>query len=303
MFHATSSFLRSAREISGQFPEALGSMSEEQNQPIALAWDVLPNIQTAVYCLPNEVTHHIFMRLPTDQLFTVRRVCKLWHGIASRFLSLPRLFPEARVIGRDLWERHIDLQQHGLVFEEGKEPRPTKRDYVEVRRMASEVERGQGITILTLPKGLTLNKIIAFAAAPKVGNSTLFRYVDPDVLRLYGDQSLEETVTVVVTNGVFYRSRDINVAGQEALVKSLKCDMPELMPFMANMILSFISSDPQEVLPFLGDDMTYTRCRGKVGNYTVIGGFILDGPYPGPYVDSYDFPHENFGVAGLRKFP
>ncbi len=300
MFHGISSFPRSACESPWK-KAALGGIGEEQNQPVVLAWDVLPNIQTAGFEVPKDVMQLIFMRLPTDQLFAVRRVCKLWHQIASRCLSLPRLFPEAPVIDRAVWERHIDLQKYGLVFEMVKEPRPTVSDYVDVRHMASEVERGQGITILTLPKGLTLNKIIAFAAAPKVGNSTPFGHINPEVLRLYGDQSLEETVTVVVTNGVFNGSRNIDVAGQKALVKRLKCDMPELMPFMANMILSFISSDPQEPLRLLGDaPLTFTRCKENVDGYkTLVGGFAPGGPY----VFNVNLDRGNDGVAGLRKFP
>lgn len=291
------SFQRSA--IAGQLPDALGGLGEEQKQAV---------VEPLIDLIPEEMLHEIFSRLPMDQLVIVRKVCKLWHQIVpSVRSSLLQAFPEAPRIGPEMWERHIDLKQHGLTFETKGESGLIKLDdYLALKQMAAEVEPDPrvpfGISILVLPAGLTINKIIAFAKAPKAGNSTPFNVFDYDIRNLYGDQELKETITVVVTNGVFKKSRNLNVDCQEALVKKLKCDMPELLPFMANMILSFISSDPEAPVCFLGDaPWTYTRLKEKVNNNNAnFGGFRLP---TGPSVAISSEPYENFGVGGLRKFP
>jgi len=310
MFNRVSYLLSSAWEIAGPLPLALREFGEEpageqqsiepeQKKAVALAWANLPNIQIADQWVPQEVIHLIFRKLTPEHMFKVRMVCRLWCQMASEYCTLTQLFPDAPVLNRPVWEQHIHLEQHGLIFEEGKEPPPlTAREYIETEHMASEVEHGQRITILTLPMGLTFNKVIAFARAPKMGNSTKVKIWNPRIIALYGDQEIAETITVVVTNGVFNNSRNIVVAAQEALVKGLKCEMPELVPFMAHIILSFIRSEADAPLRLFGPE-TYTRLLEDVDSFKAVGGsFASDGPN----VDDSDIAYESLGVGGLRKF-
>jgi len=301
MFNRVSALLRSAWEIAGQLPMVPGRAGEEpeQKKAVALAWATLPNIQIADQWVPQEVIQLIFRKLTPEHMFKVRMVCKLWCQMAEQYLTLPKLFPDAPVLNREVWERHIDLEKHGLVFEQGKEPPLlTAREYIETERMASEVEAGKGITILTLPKGLTLNKVIAFAEAPKLGNSTKIVICSHRIIELYGDKEIAETVTVVVTNGVFNKSRNIDVAAQEALVRGLKCEMPELVPFFAHIILSFIRSDANAPLKLFGSE-TYTRFSEKIEVFKLQGG----GFAWRPFVSFINIVDEYYGVGGQRKFP
>jgi len=312
MFNRVSYLLSSAREITGQLPLVLGGVGEEpvgeqlsvepeQQKPVVLAWAPLPSIQMCGSLVPKGVVHLFFRKLNPKDIFNVRMVCRLWYQMAEQYLRLPKLFPDAPVLNMPVWESHIDLEKHGLVFEAGKEPPPlTIREYFETEHMAAEVEGGERITVLTLPKGLSMNKIIAFAGAPKMGNSTRVHIWNPRIIELYGDQEIKETITVVVTNGVFNNSRNIDVAAQGVLVKGLKCEMFELVPFMAHIILSFIRSDADDPQRLFGPG-TYTRLFEDVDNFKAVGGgFASAGPLVAHDCNNVN---EDRGVGGLRKFP
>ena len=75
--------------------------------------------------------------------------------------------------------------------------------------------------------------------------------------------------------------------------------MPELVPFMAHIILSFIRSDADAPLRLFGPG-TWTRLLEDVNGIKAEGGgFALGGP--GVSCDVCGIGSD--GVAGLRKFP
>lgn len=301
MSNSISCDLRSAGEIAGQFPEVLKGTGEEleEKQPIVLEWGKLDLIQLGGQEVSRDLTRLIFRRLPPEGLFTVRMVCKLWHQIASTNF-LPLLFPQAPFINKGVWEDFVDLKEHGLVFEEIQEPKITKRDFIEIEKMASQVEPNLGIypiSIIDCPKGLSPNKIIAIAKAPKKGNKTSFDTWCKSFFNKYGDIEIKKTDRVIVTNGVFEKSRKMEVPDQEKLVKDLNCDMPEATPFMANIALTFIRSDPNDPLRLFGKDpCTHTRCMEDVKGYKVIIGAGTDVSYD-------NHPGQTIGVGGQLKFP
>jgi hypothetical protein len=267
----------------------------KKNPHVVLAWENLPLIQTAEVWLPRDVIQLIFMKLPPIELFTVSRVCRLWYQIASINFSLSRLFPGAPIVDRQVWEKHIDLDEYGLVFEEGSEPRITKREYVEIEHWASQVEKGQRVSILTLPKGLSMNKMLQIGIAPKEGNVFEFIYTSPEVNQLYGDDELKETTIAVVTNGVFQGSRELCLATQRKLVENLKCEMPQLLPFKAHIILRGIRSNPEDpAVPFGTKPLTFTRCADKVNYFEAVIGNLG--------VESGTVDFERYGVGGMKRF-
>ncbi len=257
------------------------------------------------YKVPTEVIARIFSYLPSGDLYDARGACRTWYVIASNQLTLPRLFPGAPVVNQGRWDAHVDLKKHGLVFEPLEQPRLYyKSDYMELSRIASEVEKSkikerEGISFLTLPKGLTVNKIIAIVGAPKMGNSTQFGYICGDIIAKYGDKKIEKTVIVAITNGIFNNSCSLSVDQQMDLVKGLKCDMLKLVAVMALTIMRYISSDPASPLRLFGNDpFTFTRCAEEIRGFNCIfGSFGL----PGPYVSFYPLESPAHGAGGQRK--
>ncbi len=73
--------------------------------------------------IPKDLLSLIFCLLAAEALYSARGVCRLWYVIASNQLSLPRLFPEAPFVDQRVWDAHVDLKKHGLVFEEILQPR------------------------------------------------------------------------------------------------------------------------------------------------------------------------------------
>lgn len=262
------------------------------NSPVDLHKDVIPLIMS---------------HLDPKDLFNVRMVCKLWNKIASTDL-LPRLFPLAPLMNKQVWEEFVDLEKHGLVFEKIQEPKVTPRDYIEIKRMASEVEpnpRIYPIGIIDLPAGLTLNKLVEIADSPKKGNTAHDTHcVHRNTCERHGDAEIKQTVRVIVTNGVFNNSKNETIANQEKLVRALKCDMPELIPFVANIFLTFIRSDSNNPLELFGysPTCTFTRCveedrhdrKELIGDYNPTKRATWRQPYNHEYF-------EYIGMGGQRK--
>jgi F-box-like len=255
--------------------------------------------------VPKDVLQLIFKLLPPEELLTVNKVCRAWYHISSRdslwgSFDLREVFPNATFIDKEAWKTYVDVDKHKLELEEKERPYVIKQDYIEIKRMESRVEEGQGITILTLPKGLTFNKVKAFAASHKIGNKTDFENIWARITEELGNKEIEETTTVAITNGIFKGSRNKSVEEQKKLVEGLNCEMPGLVSVAALAIMRFIISDADQPIRLFGDfPLTYTRCEEKLDKLQVaFGGFALGGPVA--YLHNFD--HDSRGVGGLRKF-
>ena len=85
--------------------------------------------------------------------------------------------------------------------------------------LMTEIEGDAGITVLTIPKGLTFNTLVKLAGSPKVGNTPKFRYIWDRISSEIGDIPVDKTYRIVITNNVFKKSRNLSVSDQKALVK------------------------------------------------------------------------------------
>ncbi len=215
--------------------------------------------------VPRDVIRLILRHLSPDELFKVCRVCRLFNEVASsnplwNSYDLRELFPNATFIDREVWQTHIDVEKYGIELEQRGRPCVDKTDYVELKRMESQVEDGMGITIITLFKGDKLSNVQESAANPKAGNPITFQYFSPDLLALLGDAEAE-AVTVAMTNNVFIDSRYKTVAERKQIVEDLKCKAPGILAATRLGVMRFNMSSPGAPVRLFGDSpWTYTLC-------------------------------------------
>ncbi len=259
------------------------------------------------FTLPNDIFLEIFKFLSPEQLGRVSCVCKTWHKIGKaeslwKNFNLKKLFPKLEIIDEAVWKAHIDLNKYQLSFEE-THPLDNRQIIPLIKRLFAtlKIENDAGITLLTLPKGLSYNKVKSFAQSPLKGNPTNFRYTwhrSPEEL---GNTLVEKTHRVFITNDVIDSSRTLSLPNQKLLLENLKCQMPEVLTLTTLAILTYITSKEKPPKRLLSDNpMTYSRCVDTTDNYAMVcGGYAISGFG----VDSfnYSFNSQLCGVVGFQK--
>ena len=266
---------------------------------------VQPANQVTINALPLEVLGVIFGYLSPEQLAKACRVSKLWNAVASQehlwnVFDLKTLFPKLSILDSQVWNDHIDLNAFGLSFADA-EPLNKRKVILELKRLFAvlKVEGDAGITLLTIPKGLSFNKLVKLAGCPIKGNKAAFKYIWDRITAELGDVVVQKTYRVAITNNILVGSRDKSSYVQQLLVKKFGCDKPKMIDAVALAILSFISSTAQLPLRLLSaNPLTCTRCLEMIGNFPLaVGSFAPGGLH---VYDSY-FDHEYFGVLGCWK--
>ncbi len=261
----------------------------------------------SIHWLSQELVLHIFGFLSPKDLGQTACVYREWEMLSSdnslwKAFDLKELFPSLKVIDETVWETHVDLTALGLSVEDA--PPVDKRTEIQILKKlfaSLKIENNAGITVLTMPKGLTLNKLVTLAGSPKQGNSTSFRYILPHVLEKLGNNPVEKTYRVAITNSVLQGSRNL-VSAQQELVNKLGCEMPGVLPATTLAILTYISSQAADPTRLYGDNpWTYTRCCEQVGGYNLVVGCFASAGLLVNYIGSA-FVYDPSGVGSLWKF-
>ena len=253
--------------------------------------------------LPDELALRIFGFLSPEELGRASCSCREWRRLASDqslwdAFNLKELYPGFNVIDEKVWEKHIEL--NALDIDATGAPSLDNRTLIPVvSRLSKQVEGGAGVTLLTIPKGLTFDKLLELPGAPARG------LVSKEFSEKFGDIPVDKTYVVAITNAILANSRNI-YSEQEKLVNSLGCEMPRVLPVVALAVLTYVSSEKRiRLLPPSGPNCEgssiYTRCLDKLKQFDfnlVVGCFTQDGLI----IDKTIHAHGAIGVMALRKF-
>lgn len=252
---------------------------------------------------PQEIILNIFGYLTAIELAKCGEISRRWRRLASdatlwNAFDLRKISSSLKVFDELDWVTHVDLSSFGLDVTDA--PPLDKRQAIPfLKRCLSSlpIEGNVGITVLTIPKGLTFNTLVELAESPKVENTPKFRYIWDRISSEIGDIPVDKTYRIVITNNVFKKSRNLSVSDQKALVRKIDCEMPRVLEATVLLVVTFMSS--RERL-YSDNPWTYTRCSEQLAGYQlVVGGFSPGG------VDVIDdiFGNVGIGVGGvLRKF-
>ena len=166
--------------------------------------------------------------------------------------------PSLKVFDESDWVTRVDLSSFGLDVIDA--PPLDKRQAIPfLKRCLSSlpIEGNAGITVLTIPKGLTFNTLVKLAGSPKVGNTAKFRYIWGRISSEIGDIPVDKTYRIVITNNVFKKSRNLSVSDQKALMSKIGCEMPRVLEATVLLVVTFMSSGERL---YSDNPWTYTRC-------------------------------------------
>lgn len=299
----------------------LVAMAAEAN-----ASEGLPLLASAAKQLPLEVITLIAGYLPPSDAAKVSMCCRAWSYALHpsplevncstvwqdhySCLGKPGFYETVTLIDQSVWESVFGaqtLEDHGITFSDDSvgfsNPEWTQglmQDVVQMMRIPTEARAGpgigKGITVLTMPRGLTFNKLDALVSPHKECFSPFWLGVITDVEKALGDSPNEYTCRMVMTDSVIVGSRNKTREEQERIVTNLGCELPKALGVATQCFLRLILFSER----LYGDHpWTDTRCEEKCNGFSLgVGGFAP----AGLSVSNVDIDDVFLGVAALRKF-
>ncbi len=263
-----------------------------------------PQIEMSpIQCLPVEIFLHVFGFLSIKDLCQASGVCQdckmlatddsLWKAINQRLPKLSDLqqqYPSLKIMNKEFWEEYADCAGLGLQFEAAPlraidQCKILARDAFKVipkiiRLIESlEIEGDAGITVLTIPQGLTINKVVQIAHSPKKGNAVKIAYIWERLIVQLGDAPVWQTNRVLITNSILKNSVGLYTADLKKSFQKMGCTLPSVLNFMALAVLMHMSSEENPPTRLFSDNPpTFTSCSEEIDGYELFGGgFGTDG--------------------------
>jgi len=277
--------------------------------PKSYVYETLGNV-SLTSGIPPDILQLIFAYLPIADLLRASLVSKKWCKLASsgqtlwKSLPVEKLLPHAAIYDAKFWEEFADIESLGLSFEgDGPAYLKNKREYIELLWMASKVEHQRGITILTLPKGLTEEILLGLIEEPMKGQTfnmtNITLEIDWDLFE--GNQGLDKTYKFVITNEVLKNSVHL-IQDKQDFLNEFNCQLPKTVAMMALVFLNFISDkEPNGDFKNLLDE--YTICAetdSKGEQYVMFGGLKFISKHL-TYLNEKDTMALQVGIAGARQ--
>ncbi len=254
--------------------------------------------------IPDDVVSYVFQFLSPQELARVNRVCTKWKQLGSNdrlwnAFDLKKIFPKLTIIDEKIWEKYIDLAVHQFTFE-GLPPLNKRKLIPELIHMfALKIEKDAGITLLTLPHGLSLPKLRKSALSPKQGNPTGFLFIAPLVEKNQEKVVVEKTHRVAVTNFMLEDTKGLTANEHQQFAQKIGYKIPGFLTLNALNVLNRICSSEisrthvSEPCPI---PITLTRC---LESDIVVGiepfGLCASNGYDG------DTGYPNVGISVMRE--
>jgi hypothetical protein len=212
------------------------------------------------YRIPTEITLLILEFLPKESLGTAQSVCREWNLLISSELlfdneAIKREIPELEIFDKDDWKDCVDFTS--LDFTVQQAPKLNQSEIKDLKDFvkASKVATKSKVTLLTIPKGLTLNKLISIAEQFKCGQVEL--KIWNRAIQELGNLAVNKTYRVAMTNSIVHNTVGLNIKQQEVVLRNMGCKIPEALPATALNVLKYKKS-PQ-AMTFDIKNQTLTR--------------------------------------------
>lgn len=256
--------------------------------------------------LPDSLLLNIFSYAFPAELCRMERVSTRFKRLTSndalwnRF-TVKTLYPWSYVIDATVWA-HPDLQTNDIDTKGGNvQPIGNKalvRKHVQdLTREVAKTGNGEFVYML-IPKGISLNKMRAIAAAASTsegGDGALVKEVWGRIITRLGDIEVEETRIVALSTSVLRGSRGKSFVDQQALLGEGFEVAQVLEATMLHIIMKIIFSKC-----LYKDRPTYMRSDQRIGGRRLtVGG----DPFRGLDVHHGYYSEDRYvGIASLRKF-
>lgn len=187
-------------------------------------------------------------------------------------------------LDKSAWEKH-DLEALGLSFDDVPDLDTRITSAISEGFTSLKVSANAGVTLLTIPKGLTLEKLKTLA---RLDDRSFF--IDEGIPG-FSDAPVPRTYSVLVTNAVLSGSKRLSEEQQERALARTGYDRARTIEIAALCILNYMDSSE-------GSEPTRLYSRGK---YARCAEETRVGFAPEGFVVSEDW--QNFGgIAVARRF-
>lgn len=261
--------------------------------------------------IPWELISMAFSFLSPENLGRACCVCRKWNELGSSknlwdAFDLKKIFPMLKILDEAEWRTYVDLSSLEIQMEDNL---PVNKRIVisKLRKILSSkaIDVKSGLTLLTMPNGLTFNKLRKIACSPKQGNPTCFKEVWNLYANQLGNEPIKKTYRVIITNSIFKESDKMSYQRHQELIEKNGCKIPEAMPMASLTVLTYISSE-EKPPTCLYKEAVLTRSSNDISQYPfVVGSYFSTetSPAPGLFVVDNYADHFGAGVSGLWEIP
>lgn len=143
--------------------------------------------------------------LPPQDLANVCQVSRQWNFMGSKDLfwqqfNLKKIFPKLTVIDKNFWQQCFRINKKSLPMED---PPINKKTVLDLNKMSClKVRNDAGFSLLTLYKGISIEKILDFIKNPKKGTSFEVDHFWKGYLSNFKENAIEESHRVIITNSI-----------------------------------------------------------------------------------------------------
>ena len=261
--------------------------------------------------LPDELMLNIFKHFTGKELAKIAHTSKQFASLVKDYdlwkaSELKCRCPLLKTIfDKEAWGQIINLEAlDGMSFEGAGPFNPVSafKALKDIHRL--QVEGDAGYTIITMPQGMTINKLKSIIArlaaegkfqAAEGQKDPGFRYFWNRISEELGDMPVNESYTFVISNSVLSESRYKSYGVQRDRVMAAGCELPQLLEAMTLLFLTYMASGVR----LCGEvPWTFMRCLERIGSTPLaIGAFSSAGLI---VHDTFDGPSD--GAGGVRKF-
>jgi len=243
--------------------------------------------------LPKEIILTIFSYLNANELGRISRLNTQCYNLVSDWnaldLDLRNISPLLSIFDQFDWKTYFNLTVDDV-------PPLNKHAILPLLKKCLSslpIEKNAGITLLTIPKKLTLNNLITLAGSlKKKRNITKFRYILKRITSEVGDTPVDKTYQIIITNNILKNSRKLSFHDQKVLVKENGCKIPKLLEIVALLVARFTGFGERL---YNDKPWTYTRTLEQIDDLQCIaGGFSEDGVH----ISNYSGADNDYNGAG-----
>ncbi len=251
--------------------------------------------------IPKDIVKEILQKLESARdIARCAGVCRSWRVLAREpevVMAVLRRIEGLTFFDDADWREHFVLPE-GVSFDDLPPFNPVTALPTIHRHLSLSIEGDAGVTLLTLPRGLTFNTLVELANAPRLREGMKFSFIWDSFTEAHGDDALSSTKRIVITNNVLNETRSKSAADEKVLVKDLGCHLPHTLEAAALCTTTFIATG---VRLYNDSPWTYTHCEENVrGIQIIVGGLSAAGlKVSNSIYDCWD--DDNFGAGAASE--
>lgn len=171
-----------------------------------------------VVCLPPDVVKHIFSNLDAGVLGkSCCLVSRQWNAAAWNSLDLTKIFPSVTLLTEYDWEGLVDVRAMGLDMNDlapldVRATIPIVKEALATLNIGlnagltpfqtSKIQDNEGVTILTIPRGLSLKTLLKISKFQLKGPKPLFAEISDYILGEIGDNKVQQSYRILIANSI-----------------------------------------------------------------------------------------------------